>query len=128
MCLTLVRLTVVSPTRFRHVDPKIVPHTGASVLPVERHTHAPGAMRETRGSVSVAGQARTYIELSPIAVKPGVPLPLVLVLHGAGGSADSFHNGTFFERATGDEAIVVYPDGLRSTWPSRSACSMRSAL
>ncbi len=102
--------------RFRHVDPKIVPHTGASVLPVERHTHAPGAMRETRGSVSVAGQARTYIELSPIAVKPGVPLPLVLVLHGDGGSADSFHNGTFFERATGDEAIVVYPDGLRSTW------------
>lgn len=102
--------------RFRHVEPKLVPHEGPSVLPVERHSHAPGGVRETAGTLRVAGRDRTYVQLTPVAAKAGVPLPLVLVLHGDGGSADGFHNGFFFERATGDEAIVVYPDGLRATW------------
>lgn len=47
-------------------------------------------------------------------------VPLVVVLHGDGGTARTFHEQFRYEEASGTWATVVYPDGLRSTWDTAS--------
>lgn len=105
---------------FRHDEPSVTPHEGESVLPQVRHEHAPGAMRESHAVVAVGANEtgeRPYVLLVPArAPSPGTKLPLVFVLHGDGGTAASFHSGYPFELATGDAAIVVYPNGIGATW------------
>jgi polyhydroxybutyrate depolymerase len=128
LVLILLALLVMAGRRFghgilyafRHTEATVVPHEGDSVLPQVRHEHAPGAMRESHPLVAV-GQDKTgerpYVLLVPAREPaPGVKLPLVFVLHGDGGTAASFHAGYPFELATGDAAIVVYPNGIRATW------------
>ena len=41
---------------------------------------------------------------------------LVLVFHGDGGSAESFHSAIPYEHTSQGDAVVVYPDGMGSTW------------
>lgn len=100
---------------FRHKEPTVLPFEGEPVLPVVKHVHAPGSARETHETLVVDGMPRRYVLLVPRAPKAG-PLPLVLVFHGDGGSDRSFHEGFPFEGASGDEAIVAYPDGREASW------------
>jgi polyhydroxybutyrate depolymerase len=66
--------------------------------------------------VDVGGSPRRYLLVTPRTMHAGVRLPLVLVFHGDGGTAVSFHAGYPFERGSGDEAVLAYPDGIGSTW------------
>lgn len=99
----------------RHKDPVVVPHEGEPVLPTVTYTHLPGTVRETHEELTVDGLSRRYVLLVPHTPKPG-PLPLVLVFHGDGGSDRSFHDGFPFETASGDGAIVAYPNGRDASW------------
>jgi polyhydroxybutyrate depolymerase len=71
-------------------------------------------------SLRVGDRIRSYVEVVPPRLSSDAPA-LVLVLHGDGGDAQSFHRGFPFEAASGDGAVVAYLDGLRATWDLESA-------
>lgn len=77
---------------------------------------APAASLTPVRTIEAAGKQRKYLIIEPARLDPTKRYPLVLVFHGDGGSMVTFHQGYPFERASGDEAIVVYPDGLGFTW------------
>lgn len=62
-----------------------------------------------RVSKEVVGK-RHYVLVAPEAPEPGRAYPVVLVLHGDGGTGTTFHEGFPFEKASGDRAILAYPD------------------
>ncbi len=100
-------------------DVRIVPLEGeSSVLPRTPHVHKT-EMRSSLRTVKVGSRDREYFFIEPpLADKP---LPLVLVFHGDGGDATGFHAAFPFERASGTEAFVAYPDGLGRTWDLETA-------
>lgn len=97
---------------------KVVPLVGeSSVLPraASEEKAAPPDIVVTNRTLSVKGNPRTYLLVAPKTPKAGLR-PLVLVYHGDGGSAASLHEGWKFERVTQNDAFVVYPDGIGSTF------------
>ncbi len=101
---------VVSPSSFHrgneHVllpakDPgAIVPHGKPAPLmdaTTEKRTFAAG------------GRERQVLVVTPKVLDPSPWL--ILVLHGDGGSAVSFHGAYAYERASGSRAVLAYPDG-----------------
>lgn len=84
------------------------------------------------GSVSVGGLVRTYIVHAPSGYTPdrNKPVPLVLVLHGAGGNASSAARISGFNAKSAQEGfIVVYPNGTGKfrkdvvlTWNAGNCC------
>lgn len=65
----------------------------------------------------VDGRDRTYEFYVPSAAERGNVLPLVVVLHGAGGTGNQIARATdFHELAETENFIVAYPDGLRRVW------------
>lgn len=95
--------------------PRLVPLEGESaVLP--RVAYARGETRASARTIAVDGAERLYVLVEPPTRPDGRKLPLVLVFHGDGGGAESFHRGFPFERATGGDAILAYPEGRSSSW------------
>jgi alkylglycerol monooxygenase len=92
----------------------------STVLPERGATGAPakgGATLETTThTIEVNGRKREYLLVAPRALDATKKYPLILVFHGDGGGASSFHSGFPFETATGDSAILAYPDGIGATW------------
>jgi polyhydroxybutyrate depolymerase len=71
----------------------------------------------TRSEVQVGGSIRRYI----VASRGGdatVPRALVVVLHPLGGGGQQIRTqlGLGLEHAAGQEAVMVYPDGLHGQW------------
>lgn len=104
---------VVSPSSFhrgnQHVvlpakDPgAVVPH--GKPAPLEEAASVTVDVRK----VKAADRTRNVLVVAP---KKLAPSPwLILVLHGDGGSAISFHGAYSFERASGAQAVLAYPDG-----------------
>lgn len=86
-----------------------------AVLP--RRSYAADA--RTRASVEtleIDGRARKYVLVRPEPLAAERRYPLVLVFHGDGGDAQGFHAAFPFERASGADAILAYPDGIGRTW------------
>lgn len=100
---------------------RVVPAEGEStILPRRGASEASdgGAATSSRGTkparvatIDVAGRTRKYVLIEPASLDPAKKYPLVLVFHGDGGDAEGFHAAFPFERATGGEAVVAYPDG-----------------
>ncbi len=73
-------------------------------------------------TITVDGIARTYCMYVPDipAIHNREPLPLLIALHGAGGTAKGMEEnvtvGRFDELAREDGFIVVYPDGVQKQW------------
>ncbi|MDB4945651.1 MAG: Sterol desaturase [Labilithrix sp.] len=88
----------------------------SAVLPAP--LSAPGGeTRVSRRRLAVDGVSRDYLLVEPAAPPAaGTKLPVVFVLHGDGGTMESFHEGFPFEKASGDGAYLVYPDGIHATW------------
>lgn len=80
----------------------------------------------TEGSVMSSGTERTFRIHVPPSFKAGTPTPVVLMLHGGGGSADQFENDSSVMDpiADRDGFITVYPDGTGTikTWNAGSCC------
>lgn len=114
---------VVLPRVRRRIFPKIavrvIPRAAgeSDVLPRRAHPKpVSGSLRVTRESLVASGEARRWVLVSPAAPEPGRAYPVVLVLHGDGGGADSFHAGFPFEQASGVAALLAYPEGRASGW------------
>lgn len=114
VCLALLALTL-GACRRKKVEPKITIRTEEStVLPRRAVGATPPVMLTTR-ALEVNTRPRRYLLVVPVAAA-SEPLPLVLVLHGDGGDGDSFHKALPFEKASGNGAILAYPDGIDSAW------------
>jgi polyhydroxybutyrate depolymerase len=77
---------------------------------------APAFMEPSVQSLQVGPMTRRYVEIDPSVTSRDGLRALVLVFHGDGGSAESFHSAIPYERTSQGDAVVVYPDGLGSTW------------
>lgn len=67
-------------------------------------------------TLDTSGTTRQYLLVEPVALEKARRYPLILVFHGDGGEAAGFHQKFPFEKASGGDAIVAYPNGLNATW------------
>ena len=77
---------------------------------------APANIQE--GFITYDGLERRFTYYVPNGL-PLTPAPLVFMLHGAGGDAETsvvITQGRFNELADRDKAIVVYPEGVNARW------------
>lgn len=71
----------------------------------------------SRGSITVAGQERTYSLHLPPTITSAGSVPLVLAFHGAGGQGPSMAGLTGFNALADQRGfIVAYPDGIDRHW------------
>jgi len=78
--------------------------------------------RLAEGSIESGGRVRTYLTYVPQGVAPGAPL--VIAMHGSGGSARQMRVATGFGfelLADQHKFAVVYPNGFEGYW---NACNM----
>lgn len=74
-------------------------------------------------SLDVGGLSRTYRLFVPLSLDRQTAVPLVLMLHGVGNTAQSMVEATQFDRmAETGEFIVAYPDGVNRTWNAGYCC------
>jgi polyhydroxybutyrate depolymerase len=99
--------------------------------PPETTAPAKGPLAGGRLTLQHDGMERSYVVRVPSLVRgrSTQPVPLVVVLHGGGGSADNVENMTQFTPAGEQHGFfVVYPDGTGSvagrllTWNGRHCC------
>lgn len=76
----------------------------------------------------VDGHTRRYRVFAPPTVGAGGSSALVLLLHDAFGTADSFREATQFDAAaTAGDFIVAYPESLEGTWNGGFCCGRARA-
>jgi len=71
------------------------------------------------GKIAVAGLQRTYLVHIPLSHDKTKPVPLVIALHGGGGTAEHMKKltlGGFNKLSDKDGFVVVYPDGMDKHW------------
>jgi polyhydroxybutyrate depolymerase len=98
---------------------KVVSIGGESpILPVLKRASAPGAGATTvvARKLRSNGAERLYMLVSPAPIDAARKYPLVLVMHGDGGTALTFHAAYPFEQASGADAFLAYPDGIHAGW------------
>lgn len=79
----------------------------------------------TRRSVEVDGAPRSYRLFTPTSEDDDRPMPLVLALHGAGNTPDSFAKSTMLdEAASADRFVVAYPEAERLVWNGGFCCTL----
>ncbi len=70
-----------------------------------------------RGELLHQDRVRTYYLYTPSSFDLSKPLPLVIALHGGGGTGERFANTTAYDAvAEAEEFLVVYPDGVNERW------------
>ena len=71
-------------------------------------------------TIQAGAMTRRFVEVDPTASTPPTTgegaRALVLVFHGDGGSAETFHQAFPYEHASQGGAVLLYPDGLGNTW------------
>ncbi len=73
--------------------------------------------------LNYGGLDRSYLIHVPPQIDNKTSVPLVIVLHGGGGSAENIENVTGFSSEADKEGfIVVYPEGVDGTWNSGYCC------
>jgi polyhydroxybutyrate depolymerase len=70
----------------------------------------------THESMQVNGQNRTYELSVPSTYSANKSYPLVMVFHGNPGSAAGMLAALPFDIASGQDAVIAYPDGLGNNW------------
>ncbi len=79
----------------------------------------------TRRSVEVDGAQRIYRLFTPTSEDDSRPMPLVLALHGAGNTPDSFGKATLLDQAASAHRFVVaYPEAERLVWNGGFCCTL----
>lgn len=82
--------------------------------------------------IEVGGEARSYIVHVPDDARPGKPLPVVVMLHGAGGDGERARLASGFDNyADANGFIVVYPNGTKAgtvsgefSWNAGACCGV----
>jgi poly(3-hydroxybutyrate) depolymerase len=63
-------------------------------------------------TIPIAGQDRGYVLFVPKTYSPSTAFPLIFAWHGLGGTGTMARQYFGIERATSNQAIIVYPSGL----------------
>jgi polyhydroxybutyrate depolymerase len=77
------------------------------------------AQSTRRSSIVTGGLERTYRIYISALYSPAKPMPLVLLLHGGGGTGEGMEKltlGGFNRLADREGFVVVYPDGIEKHW------------
>ncbi len=119
-------LLIVLPAAAQDTTPEAAAEPSAAVTPeaTAEATLEPGQMLEFPGPGSYTVHMpyddgdRTYHVYIPVGYRDdGDPLPLVIVMHGAGGNGDDMASMTNFNAlADGENFVVVYPNGVNGAW------------
>ena len=89
----------------------------ASATSVTPSASASAAAERMLAHIDVAGLTRNYAVVAPPDVADRGPLPLLLVLHGAGLTMAKAELITGYDQmATDPGAVVVYPQGVNNAW------------
>jgi polyhydroxybutyrate depolymerase len=91
---------------------------GASGL-VACRKEAPTPAQDYTGSIQFDGLERTFLVHVPPTSSTTKPMPLLIVLHGGGGTGQGMVSLTFGglnTLADNEKFIVVYPDGIANQW------------
>lgn len=70
----------------------------------------------TRESLQVGTRTRTYGVRLPKTYDPAMTYPVVMVFHGNGGDGAAVYSFFKYQSASGDNAILVYPDAENLDW------------
>mgnify|MGYP005853202923 CR=1 FL=1 len=119
LCAAAVTLVACgrAPSCLRDKKPvAVVPCVGESAVLPRRSYPADARTRASVETLDVEGRSRRYVLVRPDLLGAERRYPLVLVFHGDGGDAQGFHAAFPFERASGADAILAYPDGIGRTW------------
>jgi polyhydroxybutyrate depolymerase len=95
-----------------------------SMAPPTEETTTVAAGTST-GSVDVGGVARTYRLHVPEGLRSDEPVPLLVALHGGGGSGEQYSRSSQWDSVADAEGfVVVYPDGTGGipTWNAGECC------
>ncbi len=121
----LAVLLIVLPAAAQDSTPEATPEATAEVTAeATERALEPGQMLEFPGPGSYTVHMpyesgdRTYHVYIPVGYHDdGDPLPLVIVMHGAGGNGDDMANLTQFDAlADGENFVVIYPNGVNGAW------------
>ena len=106
--------TVLTP----EADLKGTPEaTAESTLPPGAFANFPGPGSYTVRQPFPEGQRSYRVYIPPSYSDTGDPFPLVIVMHGAGGTGANMESITGFDAlADKENFIAVYPDGLNNVW------------
>jgi polyhydroxybutyrate depolymerase len=78
---------------------------------------------DVKYNLNFDGMERSYLVHIPPQYNNSTPMPLVIVLHGGGGSAENIEKVTGFSQKADEEGfIVVYPQGVGGTWNAGYCC------
>jgi polyhydroxybutyrate depolymerase len=95
-------------------------HAYSSCTPINRGKDAPDDHGDSTRSMTYEGRSRSYLLHIPPSYDNRTHLPLVIVLHGGGGSGQQMkrHLTLGGRDALADEEgfVVVYPDGVERHW------------
>ncbi|MBX3220708.1 MAG: hypothetical protein KF795_09325 [Labilithrix sp.] len=75
-----------------------------------------GEVETSTKTLSFGGQTRKYVISVPVDLDAARKYPLVMVLHGSPGTAESMRGAFPFEPTSKGAAIVVYPNALGQDW------------
>lgn len=89
---------------------------GAVLMSVSAPRASTSRPRVLRRTLDVLGVSRSYVLVVPTQLNPARAYPVVLYFHGDGGDGEGMQRNAPFEVASGDTALVAYPDGLGHTW------------
>ncbi len=85
-------------------------------------TTVPASTAATQ-TITVDGLERTYHLHRPASLPPGVPVPLVVMLHGGFGSGTQAEGAYGWDaEADRDGFVVAYPDGMNHAWNVGGGC------
>ncbi len=90
------------------------PHAGTSGSP--GCGKAPPRVGASAQRVTALGKERAFTLVVPEGYSAQLPHPLVVVLHGGGGSAAGARTQTDLEKVAGGHAIFAYPEASAGTW------------
>lgn len=107
----------------------------AGCVPTPKDSGSPSisaASDVTLNLMDVGGVSRTYLVRTPESMDPGSPLPVLVMLHGAGGDGSRAEIATGFTAdADLDDFIVVYPYGTQAadipgelSWNAGACCGV----
>ena len=75
------------------------------------------AQQNIEGIVNTSNQQRVFLIHLPVNYKPGVPLPVVLLFHGGGGTYKQMQRYMGMDAiADRENFITVYPNGIDKQW------------
>ena len=99
---------------------------GSAGAALDGSSTTPPPVGSSAQTITVEGVARTFRLYRPASLPPTGPVPLVVMIHGGGGSAAGAERDYGWDaEADAQHFVVAYPDGLDRGWSVGGGCCRR---